>query len=73
MVTDMTQQLVGAAELVQLLGVNRARAYQISRHPDFPPPVADLIGGKIWDLADVQTWADARGRVLHPLGAASND
>ncbi len=63
------QQLVGAAELIAVFGVSRKRAYDLSRHPGFPEPVADLTMGKVWDLADVQRWAKERGRTLFPLNA----
>ena len=63
------QQLVGAAELITVFGVSRKRAYDLSRHPGFPEPVADLTMGKVWDLADVQRWAEERGRTLLPLAA----
>lgn len=70
MLTTVRQRLVGSAELVRLLGVSRPRAYQLSSRADFPEPVAVLTMGKVWDLADVQQWADARGRTLLPLDAA---
>lgn len=67
----VTARLVGAAELQQALGVSRQRINQITTHPDFPAPLAVLRMGKVWDLADVETWADARGRELSPIGAPS--
>jgi predicted DNA-binding transcriptional regulator AlpA len=70
--TGMTYRLVMRAELLQLLGISPTRLVQITTRPEyeFPAPVADLIGGKIWDLSDVETWANQRGRTLHPLAAA---
>ena len=69
MIATMERRLVGAAELITVLGVSRHRAYEICRHPGFPEPVADLVMGKVWELADVQRWADERGRTLLPLDA----
>ena len=37
--------LVGSQELTRLLGVKRARVYQLSNTPDFPRPVAVLETG----------------------------
>lgn len=55
--------LMGLAEVRALLGVSRQRADQIIRKPDFPPPLAELKTGKIWDASHVQRWASATGRV----------
>lgn len=72
-VTMQRLQLVGAAELVTLFGVSRKRAYDLSRHPGFPEPVADLVMGKVWDLADVEKWAERKGRTLLPLDGSVPD
>lgn len=69
MVTVVAQQLVGSGELGKLFGVGNARVQQLIKRADFPSPVAELMMGKVWDLADVQAWADERGRTLTPLGA----
>ena len=68
-VTDKVDfpEIVGAGELLELLGVGRARMYQITTHKDFPPPIRELHAGKIWLLSDVEEWARARGRELYPL------
>jgi prophage regulatory protein len=65
-------RLVGAAELQQALGVSRQRINQITTHGDFPAPLAVLKMGKVWDLADVEAWADERGRELAPLDGSSS-
>ena len=57
--------LVGSQELTRLLGVKRARVYQLSNTPDFPRPVAVLAMGSIWRLADITTWAEQSGRTLN--------
>jgi prophage regulatory protein len=59
------EQLVGAAEIGQLLGVSRQRVYQLTSSSDFPEPVATLAMGKVWQTADVRRWATQHGRVLH--------
>lgn len=64
---DMGMQLVGPAELTQLLGVGRTRLVQLSSRPDFPEPVAALVMGKVWALSQVQAWAAQNGRELKPL------
>jgi prophage regulatory protein len=41
---------------VRLGGISRQRTYQLTRRPDFPPPVADLHAGKVWLASDVEQW-----------------
>ena len=69
--------LVGSQELTRLLGVKRARVYQLSNTPGFPRPVAVLAMGSIWRLADITAWAEQRGRTLNlsalDPGTADND
>ena len=63
MVVLMTSHLVGLSEIATMLGVSRQRAGQIVRdYDDFPPPVAELASGRIWETAAVETWAEA-----HPV------
>jgi hypothetical protein len=56
----MQQELMSTIEIRALLGVVRQRAYQITQHPGFPPPIAELGIGKVWDGAAVRTWAAHR-------------
>lgn len=71
MITTMARdRLIASAELMQLLGVNRARAYQLSQRADFPAPYDPALSVRVWALADVQRWADERGRTLLPLDAS---
>ena len=65
MLTAVPLELVMRAELVKILGVSNTRYAQIVSSPDFPAPVADLSGGKIWNLADIRRWAKRVGRELH--------
>ena len=69
-------ELVGRAELMRILNVSKTRFAQIvsQKHKDdprrdFPAPVADLQGGKIWNMPDVRPWADYVGRTLNDLAA----
>ena len=55
--------LVGAAEIARLLGVSRQRVDQLTRRPDFPRPVAELIVGRIWERSAVERWARDTGRI----------
>ncbi len=61
----VVERLVGSQELTRLLGVNRARVYQLASSKDFPPPVATLAMGSIWTYRSVEAWAEARGRAFH--------
>ncbi|HEY3630585.1 MAG TPA: DNA-binding protein [Jatrophihabitantaceae bacterium] len=64
---DVRMELVGPAELTQMLDVSRTRFAQLIARKDFPEPVADLVMGKIWALEDVRAWAAQTGRELQPL------
>jgi prophage regulatory protein len=56
--------LVGAAEIAEMLGLTRQRINAIVRtHEDFPRPVADLSAGRIWRRKDVEDWARRTGRL----------
>lgn len=63
MVVLMTSHLVGLSEIATMLGVSRQRAGQLVRdYDDFPPPVAELASGRIWETTAVEAWAKA-----HPV------
>jgi hypothetical protein len=56
--------LVGIAEIAEMIGVTRQRVDQLSRNdPDFPEPVAELHAGRIWTRHDVLQWAQRAGRL----------
>jgi predicted DNA-binding transcriptional regulator AlpA len=55
--------LMGAAEIGELLGVSRQRVQQLISRPDFPAPAVVLAMGKVWRTADVKDWARAHGRL----------
>ena len=57
------RELVGLAEIAELLGVTRQRVHQLSKTPGFPAPVVTLAAGRIYDRKDVERWARATGRL----------
>lgn len=59
------EQLVGAAEIAQRLGLTRyQRVHELRRrHDDFPEPVAKLQQAMVWYWPDVEKWAKATGRL----------
>lgn len=59
------EDYVGSAEIAEMFGVSRQRAYQLTSRPDFPAPMVRLKAGAIWRTEDVVKWAQARGREIH--------
>lgn len=59
----MKLDLVGIAEIAQLLEISTRRVDVLSRQRDFPEPVASLIGGRVWLRDDVEQWARDTGRI----------
>lgn len=59
----MTLDLVGVAEVADMLGVTRTRVSQLASVPGFPAPVARLAAGPVWDRKDVEAWAKETGRL----------
>ena len=62
-------EFVMRAELLQLLRVSPTRLVQLQKEPDWPEPIAELIAGKLYRYADIQAWADKKGRMLHLIDA----
>lgn len=56
-------QLVGVAEIADLLGVSRQRVHQLAAREDFPEPLAVLVMGSVWERQAIDTWASASGRL----------
>jgi predicted DNA-binding transcriptional regulator AlpA len=58
-------QLVGAAEIAERLGVKRSTVVHDwrRRHPDFPEPVATLKTAMVWAWPDIERWARSTGRL----------
>ncbi|WP_204036548.1 DNA-binding protein [Micromonospora qiuiae] len=52
------------SEVAQYLGVSRQRAVILVDRPDFPAPIDTLTVGRIWDAADVRTYAKLRRQRL---------
>ncbi len=59
------EELVGAAEIAERLGVARPQVvYEWRRrHTDFPQPVKRLSIGHVWNWPDVAAWAKRTGRL----------
>jgi FtsZ-interacting cell division protein YlmF len=54
-------ELVGVAEIAQVVGVSRQRVNELVRSdPDFPTPQAELAAGRIWAREDIERWMAAR-------------
>jgi predicted DNA-binding transcriptional regulator AlpA len=50
-------ELVGAAEIADRLGVHRQYVHQLrKRGSDFPEPVATLKQALVWAWPDVEAW-----------------
>jgi prophage regulatory protein len=62
LVTLRPVTFVGVHEIAQLLGVTRQRVHALTRDPGFPPPIAVLAIGKIWDAHAVTAWNQTRRR-----------
>lgn len=52
--------VVGYAEIAQIAGVSRQRAWQLARNTGFPPPVLDTGYGPLYDERAVRAWLAAR-------------
>lgn len=48
--------VVGPAEVAEMLGVDRYRAYRITKRAGFPEPGALCSGRRVWDRAEVAAW-----------------
>ena len=55
--------LMGLAEIAELLKVSRQRVDQLARQRDFPLPLATISAGRIWLREDVEAWARSVGRL----------
>lgn len=54
--------LGGVSEVAERLGISRQRFSEVRDRNDFPDPVAELSGGPIWDLADIDRWLSSGTR-----------
>jgi predicted DNA-binding transcriptional regulator AlpA len=61
-------QLVGAAEIAERLGVSSSQTIHVwrGRHHDFPQPITKLKTAMIWYWPEVEQWARGSGRFRSP-------
>ncbi len=59
----LVRELVGVAEIAELLGMSRQRVHQLAKRDDFPRPIAVLSAGAVWERRDVEKWARQTGRL----------
>lgn len=55
--TMAVPELMSAAEIAEELGVSRQRVHQLRTHDSFPPPLADLRGGAVWNAQAIRRFA----------------
>ncbi len=59
-------ELVGVSEIAAVLKTTRNRAWQVTKKPDFPRPMAELAAGPVWALPMVtrfiEEWPRRGGR-----------
>lgn len=62
----LNPELVGIAEVAEVLGVSKQRANQLVKGARFPQPVANLAAGPVWTKPAVlrfnETWTRTPGR-----------
>jgi predicted DNA-binding transcriptional regulator AlpA len=63
--------VVAFAEIAQMLALSEATVRQLMRGEDWPPPVASLSVGRIWDTASIRSWCEAHGRQSHAVSRNS--
>jgi hypothetical protein len=61
--------VVAMGEIGQMLGVSKRRVSMLIAREDVPAPIATLSVGRIWAYHDIRTWAEGRGRTIHPIAA----
>jgi predicted DNA-binding transcriptional regulator AlpA len=54
------RNLLGLAEVAELLGTTRRNAIRLTGLPDFPEPIVRLRATRVWKRADVARWAKRR-------------
>jgi predicted DNA-binding transcriptional regulator AlpA len=50
-------ELLGLAEVAELLGKSRRQAIRITQRRGFPEPIAQLRATPVWRRIDVERWA----------------
>jgi hypothetical protein len=56
---EVLPRLVGVTEAAQILGWDRRRVATYVRRGAFPPPLAELAGGRVWAREDVVAFREA--------------
>jgi predicted DNA-binding transcriptional regulator AlpA len=51
------EDLVGLAEVAELLDVTKRTVQRYMDRPDFPAPLGRLAGGRVWRRSDIEVWA----------------
>jgi predicted DNA-binding transcriptional regulator AlpA len=67
---DMTEHLLGVAEIATMLGLSRQRVNQLIQRDDFPAPEAELSAGRIWSRDAVEAWVAAHPQRATTAGPA---
>jgi predicted DNA-binding transcriptional regulator AlpA len=67
----IASNLIGAAEITQILGLSRQRVSQLMGVEGFPEPFRELVMGKIYLRDEVEAWAKRHGYPIHPLTKTS--
>jgi predicted DNA-binding transcriptional regulator AlpA len=66
----MTQDLIGVAEVAEILGVSRQRVHQlVQSEADFPKPEAVISAGRIWLRPTIEEWARQHPRRQSSVGS----
>jgi predicted DNA-binding transcriptional regulator AlpA len=52
--------LVGLAEVAEMLNTSRTQANRWARREDFPEPIARLRATPVWQADDVKAWSKQR-------------
>ncbi|MGJ0121734.1 hypothetical protein ACQ7HM_21235 [Williamsia sp. MIQD14] len=60
---ELAKFLVGPAEIAVALGIeaNTVNVWK-TRHSLFPKPVKRLRAGDLWDIREIEAWAESTGR-----------
>lgn len=53
-------RLAGVAEICENVGITRRGLKNWRDRNGFPTPIAELAGGPVWDMRDVEKWVDER-------------
>lgn len=70
--SSTSPELLGVAEIADMLGVTRQAVTNWKSRGGFPAPIAELKSGPVWNLTDVTDWAKATGmRVVEPPNASA--